>query len=339
MTRNMFVLLALMFAGQVFADKPQIQQTKPSSSLKLTLKALQGSWVFGEPVRFEATLENVSTEAVKIYEVWIDHAEGVPIELSVSADGNIFGRTPWITRAPRDLFPVPPSAQIPARGKNSWYEMLDYDPPIDASDPYVFPKPGRYLVKANLLLPGPGDVHLESAPVEVSITEPTGHDKDAFEFLKERGLEGHLSELAPRRNPHVKDKRAAFDDLKEFMARFPSSVYAPHAQFGLAMLLYDQWSTASSGVSAEEQKKNLRQVLPALEDFARDKCEPIAALATFSLAKAYDSLSDWEGVRRCAGSCLAKHPCISPEAMNKLLKSADLGERIDKARKQKEGGE
>lgn len=80
--------------------------------------------------------------------------------------------------------------------------------------PVIFEKPGNYSLRFSLN-------GLEANAVKISVIEPAGINKDAFEFLKRHGRDPHFGT--------VFSDRKGTDVLEKFVREYSNSVYGEYA--------------------------------------------------------------------------------------------------------------
>jgi hypothetical protein len=103
---------------------------------------------------------------------------------------------------------------------------------LDTYLPTCFPKPGKYTIR--LSVSGTEEKVLKSNPVEITIKEPTGIDKEAFDFIKQNKAETDYSILYWWNNDGIKLENGN-TLLEEFVDRYRDSIYGDYATFALAL--------------------------------------------------------------------------------------------------------
>jgi hypothetical protein len=203
--------------------------------LVLTFSAGKTRIVIGEPVELRLHLENRSAQDVSgDLDLTPDAGR---LRVLIGKDGGDF--VPYISAALRNAAvkktgTEPVTLKAGAAIDASFF--LSFDVPRGAS---VFAQPGRYQVRGSLLYDAYSR-EVFASPAAISVSEPGGVDRQAWSFVQDNGL-AHLLTDEAALFPVDEQK---LGKLRELLATFPQSVYAPHAQAGLNALCQAGLTTA-----------------------------------------------------------------------------------------------
>ncbi len=220
--------LTLGFLGVLtfFQDKAYAQEAVGFEQLTLKIETTDKPIIPMQPVPFNITLLNNSGHAV-LGHTAIDPGAGF-LEIYLSEDGKQFNHYETADWEHDNVSPT--TKELPAGYRRTVrkYIWRCFRPGDKRKLKATFPMPGRYYLKATLKTVR-GKQKITSNVVTVTVVEPTGLDKSAWDYL--RSLD--YPDFILRTDYDLRDRDAAVIKLQEFAARFAGSKYATLANYSL----------------------------------------------------------------------------------------------------------
>lgn len=236
MSRSVRVLLAATGAVFFVADAAGEQ---PFGALQLALRADRTSYVLGEPVNLDVKVVNLSSTPAVIPEgadVWVGH-----LELLIAFED---GRYRTYRGPGWGLTDSPGSGSITLlRGQAHMTQAtILYHQGVDTDHlnarrareirehfletGYALAMPGRYRIKARLYDERFAD-SIASAPIDITVDEPDGIDRDVWAVLKENPDFGYFIQSGgPHGHPTAPENVRMVETLEELANEQPLGRYA-----------------------------------------------------------------------------------------------------------------
>lgn len=211
--------------------------------LELIVRSDQTSYILGELLQFEFEIKNNSQKEIVIVN-GLRHLDGY-LSVWISKDGRIFEKydhRKWGTGDSMRITTLKPNESTINKAwvfYNSKPRFSDSVTPEIAQresagrilTDYAFPESGVYLLKASysIYLAGESEaVRIESSPVTINITEPTGDDLRAWNKIKDKGDIAYFMQEGDFLIPSYKsEERAKLQvEIEGILAEHPNSIYA-----------------------------------------------------------------------------------------------------------------
>lgn len=176
--------------------------TFKEGQLELIVKSERTSYMLGELTQFEFKLKNMSNQDLVILN-GLRNLDGY-LSVWISKDGKVFEKydhTKWGTVDSLRVTTLKPNQSAINKAVVFWNSKPKISSSI-ASDiaerassgriltDYAFPESGTYYIKASYSIHLSGQtegLRIESSPVKIRVTEPTGKDLEVWKRIKDSG--------------------------------------------------------------------------------------------------------------------------------------------------------
>ena len=309
---TMLVVVALGRTFPLWAAEGEL----PFSRLKLTIRTDQATYVLGQPIAVYPELANPNDKPVvgRISFGWYARggtylrARDVPdLVIECSSSGHPFAPyTPYRTRGGYD---VPPAkTEIRPGGKRVAKVLLVFGHP--KADWLLHA--GTLDIRGSATAWETAEPKVLSAPVRITVKQPSGADSAAYSWLRERDLLVYLGHIYWRRS-----KDADVVALKAFLEKYPETIYAGYVQFGLGQMNFHD--------------KRYDEAVRVFEDVAKrfPKCT-IAEEANYLVGECYFQQGKLIDAARRFEQVLNRYPGtpVAEDADERLTRLADYWEML-----------
>ena len=214
-----------------------------ADTLSLTVRSEKQSYQLGEPVELSFTLTNVDDKNISVGCFGIGTGD---IQVFVSKDKKEFLEydAGWgtVDAVCNSLLKPGDKLEIP-RVKVLWNRKIGESEYISSVvmrrarqgkivNHYAFPESGNYYLQARI---STGLTNLESDPIKITISKPTGEDLEVWNRIRDRGDIAFFIQNGHMQVPDDKsEERAKFlQDVEWIMTDYPNSIYAASLKQGL----------------------------------------------------------------------------------------------------------
>lgn len=215
-----------------------VSQEQPAQALKepeVTVQSFKQTFQLGEIVPLEITLKNSSGKLIEItespcFEIALENGDfkvyagpgksyvidGVSTSLTIQAGKSLTIQQTILWNLNPDVAHLNVEAAKPILQDRI------------LSD-YAFPEVGRYRIKActGVLMNGKWEM-VESEPISVRFTKPTGEDAYVWDKMKDRGDIAYFLQEGDLLIPtyRAKDRDKLLKEIEQLMEQYPNSIYA-----------------------------------------------------------------------------------------------------------------
>jgi hypothetical protein len=238
--------LVLLIAASSYALK--------GSQLELIVRSEKPSYSLGELPFFEFEVKNTSSKDIIIVNS-LRTAEGY-LSVWISKDGKIFEKYDHLKWGigEREIIATlkPKQTTTTNRASVFWNSKPKFSNSVSSDiaerasagrilTDYAFPEAGTYYIKASytIFLGGQAEgVRIESSPVEINITEPTGDDLKVWNKIKENGDFAYfIQEGDFLISSYKTDKRSKLrKEAEEIISQYPDSLIVKQMEKSLQQL-------------------------------------------------------------------------------------------------------
>lgn len=236
MKRTVLSLSVLIFTAgaiYVYTARSQAQVSQSGQIVNLKAQPSKASFILGELVPMEISLRNEGTTDVMLrgfdiksgyLRVWIADSAGNYAEYTNASWGN--AKTPPVTlKAGREVVSqatilansIPEIGHLSSAAANRASEGK-------ILTKYAFPKAGTYYIKAVLLIPGAEPTKVESAPIQITITDPIGEDLEVWDKMKDRTELAYFIQEGQVITTIEREKTKFLSEVDHLVANYPNSL-------------------------------------------------------------------------------------------------------------------
>lgn len=209
--------------------------------LELVIRSERTSYSLGEPIQFDFEIKNTSNKNIVILN-GLGHLDGY-LSVWISKEGKPFEKydhTKWGIMDSSKITTVRPNESVINKALIFWNNKPKFSNSV-ASDiaerasvgrimtDYAFPEAGTYYVKASYSIFEADQaeaMRIESPPVKINITEPTGDDLKVWNIIKDRGEFAYfIQESEFPISSHKTRERTEFEEeIQQIVDRYPNSL-------------------------------------------------------------------------------------------------------------------
>jgi hypothetical protein len=120
---------------------------------------------------------------------------------------------------------------------------------------YAFPEPGTYLIKAKLLIPREKPIEIESEPIQIIISEPTGDDLQVWNLIKDRGDIAYFIQQGEPKTYKESEKGKLLTDIEKITTDYPNSFLGTQIKQSLEEFRTDEKKIKESRQQIQKNKE------------------------------------------------------------------------------------
>lgn len=253
------VVLFLLFApvSAIVAQSTTSASTASTSDLKFSVTAGKATYLRYEPIVMRFKLRNPTNKDFVSRTTAPQFFQDSKLEITNSEGETSEVNTLSLAISHPEYSPLA-KFEIKAGDK---YEMTGFA----AIDPALLAAPGKYTLRLTYKWRFPPDETLSAPPFEITILEPTGRDKAAFEFLSKNGKDVFFHGVdTPKNRDEV---------LQTFVRQYSDTGYGEYGIFALSS--YYAYSINDKSRAKAELEKLLSSQNPYLAKRAAERLKEL----------------------------------------------------------------
>ena len=203
-------------------------------NLGVRISPLKNSYVQGEVVALDVEISNNGQSDVFLKG---SNVESGFVKIFIAGEDQKFkqySHSAWIRDRRGDF--IKPGQTIKSQATLLWnfkpqVSHLNEDAARNASEgliltDYAFNKPGTYVVKAVLIIPGETQIRIESEPVQIVIEAPTGEDLKVWNLIKDNGEIAYFIQEGAVRSPKPEEQEKVQKEIEQLTSSYPNGLLA-----------------------------------------------------------------------------------------------------------------